>query len=60
MELLDTDFDDRLKKKIGNQFCQPLVHYFSLEGKAAEARNTAATAFASIATATTNRKTVCF
>jgi hypothetical protein len=55
MELLEAEFDDRLKKKIGNQFCQPLVHYSSLEGKAAEARNTIATAFPSMAAATTNR-----
>jgi hypothetical protein len=54
MELLEAEFDDRLKKKIGNQFCQPLVHYSSLEGKAA-ARDTIATAFASMAAAITNR-----
>jgi len=55
MELLNADFDSELKKKIGNQFCQPPVHYSSLEGKAAEARNAFAAAFASMAAATTNR-----
>jgi hypothetical protein len=60
MELLNADFDGELKKRIGNQFCQPLVHYSSLEGKAAEARDTIAAAFGSMAAATTNRKTVCF
>ena len=54
MELLNADFDGKLIK-IRNQFCQPFVHYFSLEGKAAEAKNTVATAFASIAAATNNR-----
>jgi hypothetical protein len=55
MELLDRDFDDRLKKRIGNQFCQAPEHYSSQEGKAAKARNTVATAFALMAAATTNR-----
>jgi len=51
MELLNADFDGELTKKIGNQFCQPPVHYSSLEGKAAEARDTIAAAFASMAAA---------
>jgi hypothetical protein len=55
MELLNPDFDGELKKKIGNRFCQPPVHYSNLEGKAAEARNAIAAAFASMAAATTNR-----
>jgi hypothetical protein len=42
MELLNADFDGELKKKIANQFCQPPIHYSSLEGKAAEARDTIA------------------